>query len=225
MGSFKKDRLDKAFKALGLGIVGDAALPLGPYWEDVLMRRERFYHRQDISTTANGLTFFNAAKTRNVSNLPQPGFIGEAGMWAINLCFAIQPGYQVGGTAEVDGEAHQTDVDPSVVIADMQAIYNSGFVKLKIAGQTVVDIHGLYNFPAGGGLTGFGAVASTAAAIHTFVGTNGAPMVSNKFQFTPPHPIYPDDQIELTVEWPFSRTLKDAYVIEAALEGVVVSSR
>lgn len=222
-------RVMEGFNALGNGLVGNGPMPLPTFWKDLHMRSESYFNRLNITNCNQTLTFFQSSYSDYVTNLPQPGYIpGDHAMWLTSLAFTIQRGYQVDGTAEADGEPFQTDTDPSTVAADMQAIIENGLVELKIGSVIVARRFGLHHFPAGGGVNAAVSVANNTAAPtinHIAMTTNGAPSQQNKHRFTPPQSIFPNDQILLTVKWPFSRTLKDNYVIQADIEGGVVSAR
>lgn len=220
--------IDAAFKAYGNGLVGNAPMPLSPWWPNINARTESYFHRLDVANTTSTLTFFQGSYSDFVTNLPQPGYIpGDHAMWATGLAFTLQRAYNVAGTAQAGGEPFQTDTDPSLVAADMQALIDHGLVEMRIGTVTILRRFGLFHFPSGGGLSGFASSTNTTTTTvnHGIFATNGNPDQDNKHRFTPPQAIYPNDQIVVTVRWPFTRTLTASYVLQADLEGLVVSPR
>jgi len=219
-------RIKAAHTALGMALVGNAAMPLDPWWGDVHMREEAYFHSQPLASTSATLNFFTAANSEHVTNWPQPGYIpGNHGMWATSLMFTICGGYQPDGTAEADGEPYQTDTDPLLAAADMVQLINHARVIMQVGTRVVVDRKGLQHFPSGGGAEFQGVHTNTTTTTVNSFGLvkNGQANRNNRFLFTPPVAIYPNDQVKLSVRWPFSRTLKDTYTITAELVGGVVS--
>lgn len=224
--------LAEAFLTVGMGLVGDAMLPLNgaDYWmqKNVKFSRHQFWHAQSISATVanQSVSFFNAAPDFVSAFYTGPNTIvgGQSAFWLCHPTVEIISGYQPGGTAEADGEPFQTDVDPATVVADLHALYKFGQLRMKIGSKWDKRYRGLHHFPPGAGLDGFGfgSNTNTTTINQLAVANNGSPNNANKAAMTPPLEIYPDDAVEITLQWPFARTLKDAYTVVVTLEGVLV---
>lgn len=225
--------LTEAFRTVGMGLVGDAMLPLNSadYWmnKNVKFSRHQYWHARAIGTAitaGNPVTFFNVAPDGVSAYYTNPKTIigGQSAFWLCHPTVEIIPGYQPGGTEEADGEPFQTDVDPATVAADLHALYRFGQLRMKIGNKWDKVFRGLHHFPPGAGLDGwgFGSNTNTTTINQLVVSNNGSPNNANKAALTPPLEIFPDDAVEVAIQWPFARTLKDAYTLCVTLEGVLV---
>lgn len=228
--SLTNAKLRECFTTVGMGIVGDSAMPLNhvDYWKGTRFQRHQYWHHKAIGTAivANQETLFFAVAPDGVqASYTNPKTIvgGQSGFWMCHLSVDIKPQYQPDGTAETDGEPYQVDADPPTVAADIAALLRFGQLRVRV-NKFEKTYTGLHNFPPGGGPVVEGNIGNTTATTLTGLVNvnNGQQNTANKFPFTPPWEIFPDDPVEVAIRWPFSRTLKDTYTLSVVLEGVLV---
>jgi hypothetical protein len=211
-----------AFNTLGLGLTGGGTLPLSPWWPGIFFRRAQYWHRVDVPNGAQVLTFFNAQRQDFVTNLPSPGTIpGDTGMWVSSLRFQLTRGWNVAGTSGAAGQQYATTADPWSALNEAQQVLQQAQVELSIGPRQFEPIHGLDTLPAGAGINVDGIAGSIAATHMASNFSNGVPFAANAFAFTPPHPIYPNDNIVLRVRWPAGLTISANrnFVLKAILDG------
>lgn len=211
-----------AFNTLGLGLTGGGTLPLAPWWQGIFFRRAQYWHRVDVPNGAQVLTFFNAQRQDFVTNLPSPGTIpGDTAMWVSSLRFQLTRGWNVAGVSGAAGQAYGTTVDTWSAINEGIQIIQQAQVELSIGPRQFEPIHGLDTLPNGGGVNLDMAAGSIAATQMVSNFNNGAPFAVNAYAFTPPHPIYPNDNIVLRVRWPAGLTVSANrnFVLKAILDG------
>lgn len=228
--SIRTKKIIDASLAMCAGLVGDLALPLltDAKWDGVFFQRHQFYHRVSLATLTTGETkFFHVAASNGVSNVVNPRTIvgGESVFLMTHLMVDVQPQYQPDGTAEADGEPYQADADPATVAADIAAILRHGTLRIRV-NKNEREYQGLHNFPFGGGpfLQG-NHNNTTATTLSTLaVVNNGNPDQNNRFAFSTPWPIFPDDPVEVALRWSVARALKDAFTFAVYLDGVLIDT-
>ncbi len=229
--SIKTALVTAAHNSVGLGIAGNGILPMSPWWDGVNFQKHDFWHRVDVPAAITpGLraSFFNVARAARVTNANSGTNIvaGESAFWLQHLKFSIDHGATVAGVATATGLGFSaTAIDPFQLAADIAAALKNCIVRLKV-GKVERTWVGMTQFPWGGGpiFGGTGAVVATATGgIATL--NNGIADASNKYAFTPPWAIYPDDAVELDVEFTQTRTnVVGGFVLTAALEGILTET-
>lgn len=223
--SLKTAGIVAAHNQIGLGITGDGVLPLSPWWDGVNFQRHQFFHAKSFTATATAESvFFNATPDGVVTNVTNPKTIvgGESAFWMNHLMVDIQPGYTADGTATATTEPGAATVNPMTMVNDYNALLRHGILRIKV-GKLERIYRGLHNFPFGGGVSADVALENTNSTVVNTIANlnNGVPLNSNKFCFTPPWAIYPDDAVEVAIRWPFARNLVAGVTICVYLEGVL----
>lgn len=211
-------QLEQAWQGLAKGVMPSDQL--------FTVRDLHLWHRQNFGTSVSARTsWFNVVASPHVTNMPQAGSLpNETAAWITNIRVHVARGYQVDGTAEADGLAYQADIDPLVVASDMDLLLSYGQLILSINGREFVNRHGLYHFPAGGGVSASLAHATTASTVtySLAIPNNGFPDHRNNAGLPAPIPLAPGSNIECVVAYNVAPTLKDTYVMKVELEGVQV---
>lgn len=198
----------------------------------VRMRKWTIWHRQAYAAAgAVSFSFFNAAKSRFVTNLAQAGQMTN-GYWfaAESIGLRVVPGVDMAGAAAATGASAVADAATMAAYTlaeQMRLINSSGLVTFKVNGVAEVEEWGLDAFPVGRGLDGAAAGATTDTTISASLGifNNGVPALSNKRKFDPlPVPIEPGAAFGLDVEFPAALPLTGGGVFECFLEGTLVSA-
>lgn len=228
--SIKTALVTAAHNSVGLGIAGNGILPMSPWWDGVNFQKHDFWHRVNVPaivTPGSRATFFNVARAARITNANSGTNIvaGESAFWLQHLKFSVDQGAQVDGAAVATGVGFSaTAVDPFQVAADIAALIKNCIVRLKV-GKVERTWVGMQQFPAGGGpvLGATGAIVATATG-GVAIANNGVADASNKYAFTPPWAIYPDDAVELDVEFTQNRTNAGILVVTASLEGILTET-
>lgn len=188
--------------------------------------RASLWHRKNVGTALSGsYNFFNVASAPFTTNMPQAGSLpNERAMWINTIRVHVARGYEYDGTAAADVLPNQTDADPLAAANDLDLLLSYGHFTLKINGRTYVDMFGLYNFPAGGGVYVDGVAATTASTV-TYIDVhpnNGFPDARNMYVHPVPIPLPPGQNIECTIGYNIAPTLKDTYVVTVNLDGMMI---
>lgn len=197
----------------------------------IRLRKYTFWHRLAYAAAgATSFSFFNAAKSRFVTNMPQAGAL-PAGYYfaATSLSLRVVQGIDLAGAAAATGAGATADaatMAPFTLAEQLRLINSSGLVKMQVNGITEVEEYGIDNFPTGRGLDGAAAGATTDTTISAALAfmNNGAPHLSNKREFAPlPVAIEPGASFQVDVEFGTALALTGGGVFEAYLEGILVT--
>ncbi len=201
----------------------------GPFpggFGQVLVRPYTYYHRRDIPN--NGTTqqqFFNESKSLGVTNMQQPNALPANYVFGIaTIRCSVLCGIDVGGSRS---DVSSTAVETALSIGDATAgangignvakwheilreYFGTGVLTLKAGEREILTVHGLNNFPEGGGIIthGVGAASldgnASAVGTQTIVGnvSNGAPFVGNMFQFHTPFVLPGGQNFNVFIDWP-----------------------
>jgi len=193
-----------------------------PYPEAVFFARKHVYwHRVGLTDTAGSnspgtLTFFNAAKSSNLTNLPQAGRLPSNHFFAIEkIGIFIEQGRDIAGNAEALAAAYEgsgtstaPQDDPADIAEAIRLLYQEGIVNMTVGNRKVVeDVFGLHNFPWGSVPcvdAAFAAETTDTTATLSYLqalARSGDAHSSNGWWFDPSVPIFPDKQIEFTINW------------------------
>lgn len=204
----------------GVGLAGDGS---------VLSRPARIFHRVNITPTGNQqISFFNEAKSQNVTNMDQASMLSaNQAMIIVGMRFSFIPGLdrdgkRLGIAAPTAAEKLASSLNLGVAAADnadglatlwkwhekTREILSQGLVELKIGDRTIFSIHGLDAFPAGRGVvTSVGVsnsiwAAAAATVQHGMTAiANGAPVSGNAFRFISPLALVAGQQFSVNVSY------------------------
>lgn len=230
--SIKTALVTAAHNSVGLGITGNGILPMSPWWDGVSFGKADLWSRENIATAVvpgTKVAFFTRPKAARVTNVSGPTIVpGESAFWLQHLRFQVNQAHQTDGTAVSQGEPAQTGAsagNSGLVLGDILTLLEHSIVRLKV-GKVERTFAGMSSFPWGGGGFFNGALSNTTATtiVQAFRANNGNPDSANKYAFTPPIAIYPDDAVELDVELTCTRTLTTIMSITASLEGILTET-
>lgn len=216
-----------AARAVGLALAGADRFPTFGDWAGVFFSKKVYYHRVNVASGAQqlSLNFFNAQFQKYVTNLPQPGYLpGDTVGFLIKPSFYIEQGATL-TAVDANSQPWQTDTDPSTFVNDQNYLINNGLVNLQVGQRKVIDnVYGVRHFPSGTGyqIEGIATNSNTTTVNQAIRVNNGLTVKSNGWEVVPAFPILPNDQITLTVEYPWSYTFSQTFNVVAELECLVV---
>lgn len=175
-----------------------------------------FWHRVALPDTAGAspgeLTFFNANKSRGITNLTTAGRLGTNNLFSLQkIGVIIQQGFDIDKNAEAT-QANYTEAatlatdSAGEVSESIRKLYDNGVVNMRVGNRVVCDdIYGVHNFPWGADARYVAghtmddatlAVASQVMQVRT-----GAGSTQDGYWFENPVAIYPDRNFDLTIDW------------------------
>lgn len=184
-----------------------------------------YWHRVTVPVAGTQqYTFFNVARTQNITNLENAGTLPANYALAVHtMRFKFLYGFNANGTRISAATPLATTLNlgaSSAAVADQLAriwqisektreLIEQGVVTLWIGDNKIIEYFGLDNFPSGRGANaqyGVGASAANgaaAASVGDAVGNqyNGAPVLCNAFPFGTPFPIMPGQQFRVQVDY------------------------
>lgn len=193
------------------------------------IRKKSFWHRQAYAAAgATAFTFFNVANTPNATNMPTASAL-PAGYFfaATSLGIRVVQGLDMAGAAAATGAASALTTAPATLAEQLRLIYSSGNVRFRLNGVDEIDEWGIDAFPTGRGLDGAAAAATTATTTSLAFGifNNGVPHQSNRREFGPMAlGIQPNANFELRIEFPAALPLTGGGIIEAYLDGYLITN-
>ncbi len=225
-----------AARAVGLALAGRDGFPTIGDWSAVNIRRQKYHHRIALASIVanNEYKFWNANYSPNICNLPQQGSIGgDAIAFITSLRFKLEQAYDITGAAVVAGEPGHTSASANVgtaatTAADCKIIFDNGLVNFKAGSRDLIkDCYGLYNFPAGGGADGGGWSNNTGTTSNLTSAfgqvNNGQPNSNNGYAFLPIPWVSGNDLLDLSLRFPFARTLAGALVAKFEMDTILIS--
>jgi len=194
----------------------------------VRVRRKRYWHRQitpDAGPTT--LSFFQSQSfSKYVCNMNNGRLNNDQLFILTAVRVDVQLNVTIAGaqsSATVGTQAASAAGLPVTDFDLFKDIVCNGVLSLSVGNQSIIDDYGLHNFPAGGGISGYGNIsnttASTLAALNVW--TNGAPDAGNAFTI-PAYPIVPGRDVQAVIDWQALLNLNDAagLVFRVVLDGV-----
>lgn len=203
---------------------------IDPLNSSVNFRRQRLFHRiayPDGGST--NLQFFNAQPSnRFIGNVQPSGLANETAAILYGVRFRIETGYNISGAAVTNTNQSGTTSNPLNTLENLRLAYENGLVSMSVADRKVIDnVHGLYNFPAGGGVDASvaGATTATTTTLVAAIANNGAPIDGNQFDVTPGFVILPNKPILVNVDYQTAIDLGASFdaVIKCELDCLFIS--
>jgi hypothetical protein len=208
---------------------------INPLSSKFVYRRQRFHNRVAYAAAGQAqLSFFTTDPSNvHVGNLRALGLQNETFAWVYGARCKLEQGATLAGAASANGAAivgaaaPGVTHDPYLIGEQMRIVLDTGVVNLTFGDKKVIeDLHGLYNFPAGGGVDIQGSSTSNSATTAGYLSlpiNNGQAFAQNMFEFTPGVLLLPQKRVKLTVDWPAAFAVDDALIMKWDLDCLYVT--
>lgn len=199
------------------------------------VRRKKYYDRQNViaaGTLDTSVVFFAGSPNKFQSNWPGPqGLPNDTCAWLRGIRLKIQQGCTVAGVTDTDAaaavRAAAGATNPILAAEAYRWLNENGEILVKVGDREIAAAFGVESFPAGAGLDGYGALATTvttmeAAALYN---NNGQTIDANMYNCIPWAPILPGKPVTFTIDYqgtPPTITNMD-FVIKAELDCILLS--